>query len=107
MEKINILENENRILTDSNKSAEIDLKNMKALLKTVQADANNWNEKYKKLQLKNKDLLAKIIKIKDKIVNNNVAYFKHLLKTKNIHVIEKNYCGDSSINSGFKNEGSL
>ena len=104
MEKINKLENENRMLTNSNKSAKIAMKIMKFFLKTVQVDENSCKKDYKKLQLKHKELLAKIQSTRKVCDNNDVAKFNGITKKrKNINK-GKNYI---SSNSYFTNEGLL
>ena len=105
LKKINKIENENGLLTESNKTAEICLKKLKVILKNVRVDANNWKKKCNKLELKNKDLLVKIQSAKEVCDNNDVAKFNEIPKKKSKITKENNYCIDISSSSYFTNEG--
>ena len=72
LKNIYIYENENKILTEKNKSLQSDLKLLNTYFKDVQVDRNNWEVYYKKLQSENNYLLTKLESTKEVKDNNDV-----------------------------------
>ena len=70
LKKIYIYENENKILTEKNKSLQKDLKVLNTYFKDLQVDRNNWVNYYEKLQSENKYFLTKLEDTKE--VKDNI-----------------------------------
>ena len=60
LKKITLFIKENKELAEISKSSQIDLNRVKTSMKNVLKDVEYWKEKYRILQLKNKDLLVKL-----------------------------------------------
>ena len=65
-----MFENENKMLTDKNKSLQKDLKILNTYFKDLQVDRNNWVNYYEKLQSENKYFLTKLEDTKE--VKDNI-----------------------------------
>ena len=70
LEKIAEFINENKELSELNKTSQIDLKSLQNSMTEAQKDAETWKVNYKVLQLQNKDLLVKLHN-NDKFPKNN------------------------------------
>ena len=85
LKNIYMYENENKILTEKNKSVQKDLKLLNTYFKDVQVDRNNWEVYYKTLQSEKKYLLTKLESTKEVKENNDAE-----LSTKWIKITKEN-----------------
>ena len=82
LEEMTKFTKENKELIEKNKISQMELTNVKELMRNAQNDAENWKRNYKILQMKNENLLLKLQNTK-KISNNNATdYSKELPRKK-------------------------
>ena len=81
LKKVFEFQNENKMLTEKNQRSHINLKSLKTCLSNVQSDVENWKNNYKILQLKNKNLLAKLLST-TKVLETNDSDLSENLRSK-------------------------
>ena len=97
LKKITEFIKENKVLTEINKSSQIELNRLKTSMKNAQKYLEFWKENYRLLQLNNKNLLDEFPE------NNDVDFSVELSKNKRKLVNENNI----SSRSYFTVEGLL
>ena len=82
LKKIIELENENKLLKETNKSSQTDLKSLETRLGNAQIERKNLKETYKKLQEDNKNICAKLENTKEMVEKVDADLSKELPRRK-------------------------